>query len=155
MVTPCDIADCLETMLRAVFPGEDVHRELTPSNFERPCNLIVQEECEGDVAMGSNVVELRPTFMLTTFVEADEYHHSHLKDLHARQMKIVGLFLPGYIKVGNRAPKVVGMLLGGGYDFDTVKVTFSYALDRNDFIETPQLPTISQLHLSEEVTTYG
>lgn len=155
MVTPCDIADRMEEMLREAFPAEIVYRDVTPSDFARPSNFIVLEDCEGDVTMGSNVVELRPTFTITTFVKTDEYHHSHLKELHARQMKIVGLLLPGYIKVGNRAPKVVGLLLGGGYDYDTVKVTFSYALDRNDFKETPQLPTISQLHLSEEVTTYG
>ena len=82
MLIPTDIADRLEELVREKFPGEDVHRELCPQGFQRPCTLIVQEAFEGDVEYGSNLVELRPVFTLTTFVEVDDYHHSHLRPLH-------------------------------------------------------------------------
>ena len=154
-ITPTDIADRLAELVTEEFPREEIYQELTESEFSRPCTLIVQENCEGDVEMASNIVELRPTFTLTTFVKVDPYHHSHLRDLHLRQMRLVKLLLGGYIKVKDRAPKVHRVDLDGGHDFDTVTVTFRYTLDRNDFLDIPQLPLMEQLHTTEEVQTYG
>lgn len=150
MLTPNDIADRLEALARERFPGEEVHRELTPQGFTRPCTLIVQDACKGDVSFGTGTVELRPTFTLTTYVETDEYHHSHLPELHRRQMALVGLLLPGYVRVGDRAPKVSAITMDGGYDFDTVTVTFAYTLDRKDFTDTPRPARMERLHLNEE-----
>lgn len=155
-ITPSDIADALETLVAAAFPDEKIYRELTERDFSRPCTLIVQKGCTGDVDVGSNIVELRPTFTLTTFVKVDPYHNSHLADLHLRQMRLVGLFLAGFIRVKDRGPKVHGVEMGGGYDYDTVTVTFRYTLDRSDFMNIPQLPVMEQLHTNEEeVETYG
>lgn len=155
MLTPNDIADRLEELVKEKYPGEPSHRELVPQGFERPCNLIVQDGCEVEVGYGSNMVRLLPTYTLTTFVPVDEYHHSHLAPMHLRQLTLAGLFVPGYIKVGDRAPKVEKLTMGGGYDFDTVTVTFSYTLDRQDFETIEQQPTMEQLHLNEEVKNYG
>ena len=163
MVAPKDILVALEALVGEKFPGEPVYRDRTPSDFRRPSNLIVLEPYEGDANFGTGVVELRPVFTLTTFVEVDKYHHSHLAELHRRQMVLTGLFMPGYIRVADpaapkgkgRAPKVTGMKLAGGYDYDTVTVTFSLTLSRADFIEIEQRPTMETLHIREEVTTYG
>lgn len=155
MLTPNDIADRLAELIQAKFPEEELYRELTPVDFARPSNLIVQDPFEGEVAYGTQIVTLRPTFTLTTFVVVDAYHHSHLAELHRRQMVLVGLLLPGYIKVGDRAPKVVDLKLVGGYDYDTVTVTFFYTLNRQDFEEIEQRPNMEQLHLRTEVKTYG
>ena len=153
---PNDIADKLEAMISAEFPGEKVYRELVPSDFVRPSTLIVQEPSEIQVDLGCSIVEVRAIFTIITYVETDEYAHSHLTDLHLRQMRLVKLFLPGFIKVGDRAPKVRGAIkTGGGYDYDTLTVTLAYTLNRSEFLEIPQLPTADQLHLNEEVTTYG
>ena len=154
-ITPSDIADALETMVASEFPGETIYRELNEVDFVRPSTLIVQEGCTGEVDVGSNIVELRPTFTLNTFVQVDPYHNSHLADLHLRQMRLVGLLLSGFIRVKDRAPKVHRVEMGGGYDYDTVSVTFRYTLDRNDFMNIPQLPTMEQLHTNEEVETHG
>lgn len=156
MLTPNDIADRLDELIREKFPGETVYRELVPQGFERPSNLIEQDACKGVVAYGTQIVELRPVFTLTTFVEVDEYHHSHLAELHRRRMILTGLLLPGYIKVGDRAPKVADDIqLAGGFDYDTVTVTFSYTLSRQDFDEIEQKPDMLDLHLRTEVKTYG
>lgn len=154
-ITPADIANRLEELVAGEFPGETIYRELVENNFSRPSTLIVQNRCVGDVEVASNIVELRPTFTLTTFVKVDPYHHSHLRELHLRQMRLVKLLLGGYIKVKDRAPKVHRVDLDGGHDFDTVTVTFRYTLDRNDFLDIPQLPLMEQLHTTEEVKTYG
>lgn len=156
MLTPNDIGDRLEELIRKKFPGEDVHRELTPQGFTRPCNLIVLDGSSGVVPYGTQIVEIRPTFTITTFVTVDEYHHSHLAELHRRQMILTGLLLPGYIKVGDRAPKVADDIqLAGELDYDTVTVTFSYTLSRQDFEEIEQKPDMLELHLRTEVNTYG
>lgn len=151
MTSPQQIADRLEELLLEKFPGEPVYRELVPTDFSRPSNLIVQNVCKGNVGYGCTVVELRPKFTINTYVPVDEYHHSHLETLHHRQMAIVGLLILGYIKVGDRAVKVSEVLLDGGYDYDTVTVTFTVTIDRNEFIETPQQAPIAQLHINKEV----
>ena len=155
MILPNDILDRLKEMIEEKFPGETVYTNLTPSDFVRPSTLIVQDGCDVDVSMGTKLIEMRPTFTLTTFVEVDEYHHSHLSALDLRQMKLVSLLIPGYIKIGDRAPKVAAINLGGGYDYDTVTVTFRYTLDRREFEESKLVPIMGELHLKKEVITYG
>lgn len=155
MVTPNDIADRLEALVAEKFPGETIYRELIPNNFQRPCTLIVQEPWQADAGYGTGMVTLHPVYTLTTFVEVDKYYHSHLAALHQRQMVLLGLFLPGCVRVGNRAPKVEKLELAGGYDFDTVTATLCLTLSRKDFEEIETLPVMEQLHLTQEVKTYG
>ena len=161
MVTPNDILDTLEALVEEKFPGEPVYRERTPSGFQRPSTLIILEPFEGDANFGTGVVELRPVFTLTTFVEVDEYHHSHLRALHRRQMVLTGLFMPGYIRVKDpadpkgkgRAPKVTGLKLAGGYDYDTVTVTFSLTLSRADFLEAETAPMMEHFNFNTTAKT--
>lgn len=156
MVTPNDILDALEALVGEKFPGEPVYRDRTPSDFRRPSNLIVLEPYEGDANFGTGVVELRPVFTLTTFVEVDKYHHSHLAELHRRQMVLTGLFMPGYIRVADpadpkgkgRAPHVTELKLAGGYDYDTVTVTFSLTLSRADFLEAETAPMMEHFNFN-------
>ena len=49
-------------------------------------------------------MELRPQFTLTTFTEVDAFHQQNDQELTRRQMILLGLFLPGYVKVKDRAP---------------------------------------------------
>ena len=161
MVTPNDILDALEALVREKFPEEEVYRERVPSGFQRPSTLIILEPFEGDANFGTGVVELRPVFTLTTFVEVDEYHHSHLRALHQRQMVLTGLFMPGYIRVKDpadpkgkgRAPKVTGLKLAGGYDYDTVTVTFSLTLSRADFMEAETAPMMEHFNFNTTAKT--
>jgi hypothetical protein len=156
VLTPNDIAEELKRLVAEKFPGEDVHMELTPQGFKRPCTLIVQEApWAADVGFSPGSLRLQPVFTLTTFVEADDYHHSHLAQLHRRQMTLLGLFLPGAIRVGDRAPHVDKLTLGGGYDYDTVTVTLGYTVCCADFDTMEQAPRMERLHLNEEVTTNG
>ncbi len=145
MITPNDIADRLEEMVRESFPEEPVYRELRPNGFQRPCTLIVQEDYAAEPGYGTGIVALRPVFTLTTFVPVDEHYHSHMAPMHLRQLKLAGMFLPGCIRVGDRSPHVEKLVMGGGYDYDTVTVTFSVTLDREDFMELERAPLADQL----------
>ena len=148
MITPNDIMDALEALVKEKFPGEDVHQDLCPQGFTRPCTLIVQDECTCNVGFGTAIIEFAPIFTLTTFVPTDEYHQSHLAELHQRQMILTGLFLPGYIKVKDRAPKVSSLKLAGGYDYDTVTVALSYTLLRSEFEEAVSAPLMEHFNFN-------
>lgn len=155
MLTPQDIMERLKEMVEEAFPGEAVYLDLVTSESQRPSTLIALEEYEGEVHFSTGGVELRPVITMTTFVEVDEYHHSHLAELHRRQARLVGLLLSGYIRIGDRAPKIAKPIkLGGGYDYDTVTVTFGYTLSRKDFLAQAQVPLMERLQIREEVRTY-
>jgi hypothetical protein len=156
MLTPNDIADQIEVLVREKFPDEPVYRELTPNNFQRPSTLIVQEPWEADAEFGPHILTLRPVFTLTTFVPVDDYHQSHLAPMHLRQMALVGLFLPGFIEMPNgRAPHVEVLSMAGGYDFDTVTVKFQYNLNRKDFMELDTAPLAQQLQFRLNINEEG
>nr|WP_325303065.1 hypothetical protein [uncultured Dysosmobacter sp.] len=156
MIYPQDIMDALAALIRDKFPGEEVYMDRVPVDFKRPSTLVeLGQPWKTDIHMGTQAIELRPVITMTTFVVVDEYHHSHLRELNRRQMVLTGLLLPGYIRVQDRAPKVVGLELEGGWDFAAAKATFSYTLSRADFETIPQAPVMEDLHTRMEATTYG
>ena len=154
MITNHDIADAIEALIKKAFPGEPVYRDFTPSGFQRPSSLIELTSGKYYPNMACGMVELRPVFTLTTFVEADPYHQQDDQELARRQMKLIGLFLPGYIKVKDRAPHVLdeGELFGG-LDYAGITVPLRYNLDRREFMELQQAEDMLELHLRTEVTT--
>ena len=155
MLTPQTVMDRLEALIREAFPGEDVHQNLVPSGFSRPCTLIEMVECNGLATFSTGGIEMRVKLRLTTFVPVDEFRHSHMAALHGRQMRLLALLLPGYIRVEDRAVKVVDPVkLGGGFDFDTVDVLLAFHLSRKDFETIAQVPIMEHLQLETEVTTY-
>lgn len=156
MITNNDIADAIEALVKKAFPGEPVYRDYTPADFQRPSNLV---EISGgkffpNASCGS--VELWPKFTLTTFTNVDPYHQQDDPELTRRQMILLGLFLPGYVKVKDRAPHVLDEgEMENGLDFAAITVTLSYTLSRQEFMELQQLPDMGTLHIKQEVTTHG
>ena len=105
---------------------------------------------------GCGTVEIRPQLTLTTFVAVDPYHQQDDQELTRRQMILLGLFLPGYVKVKDRAPHVLDEgEMENGLDFAAVTVTLSYTLGRQEFMEIQQPPDMGTLHIKQEVTTHG
>ncbi len=156
MITNNDIADAVETLVRQAFPEEPVYRGYVPTGFQRPSTLV---EISGgkfypNTACGS--VEVRPRLTLTTFVETDPYHQQEDRELTRRQMILLGLFLPGYVKVKDRAPHVLDEgELANGLDFAAVTAVLSYTLDRREFMELQQASDMGTLHIRQEVSTHG
>ena len=64
--------------------------------------------------------------------------------------------MPGYIRVKDpddphgkgRAPHVTELKLAGGYDYDTVTVTFSLTLSRADFMEAETAPMMEHFNFN-------
>lgn len=157
VITNNDIADAIAALVEKTFPGEPVYRDYTPTDFQRPSNLVELSGGKFYPNFSCGSVEIRPKFTLTTFVEVDPYHQPvNIMELTRRQMLLLGLFLPGYIKVRDRAPHVLDEgELNNGLDFAALTVTFSYVLDRQEFMEIQQLPEMGELQIRQEVNTYG
>lgn len=156
MITNHNISDAIAALVEKTFPGEPVYRDYTPAGFQRPSNLVELTGGKFYPNFGCGSVEIRPRFTLTTFVEVDPYHQQDDSELTRRQMLLLGLFLPGYIKVRDRAPHVLDEgELDNGLDYASLTVTLSYTLDRQEFMEIQRLPEMGGLQIRQEVITYG
>lgn len=142
--------------MEKAFPGEKLYRDYTPTGFERPSNLVELSGGKFFPNAACGAVELRPKVTLTTFVPVDAYHQQDDQELTRRQMRLLGLFLPGYLKVKDRAAHVLDEgELENGMDFAAVTATLSYTLDRQEFMELQQRGDMAALHIRQEVTTHG
>lgn len=156
VITNNDISDAIAALVEQAFPGEPVYRDYTPADFQRPSNLVELSGGKFYPNFSCGSVEIRPIFTLTTFVKVDPYHQQDDLELTRRQMLLLGLFLPGYVKVRDRAPHVLDEgELNNGLDFAGITVTLSYVLDRQEFMEIQQLPDMGGLQIRQEVNTYG
>ena len=152
MITNNDIADAIAALVEKAFPGEPVFRDYTPTGFQRPSTLVEISGGKIYPNFGCGTVELRPQLTLTTFVEVDPYHQQDDQELTRRQMILLGLFLPGYVKVKDRAPHVLDEgEMENGLDFAAIAVTLSYTLGRQEFMELETAPPMGRLHLNKEV----
>ena len=111
MITNNDIADAVAKLMEEAFPGEKLYRDFVPTGFERPSNLLQLLDGKAHPNFSCGMVEIRPRFMLSTFVPVDPYDHGDAMELTRRQMLLLGLFLPGYVRVKDRAPHVLDEIL--------------------------------------------
>lgn len=156
MITNNDIADAIAELVAERFPGEPVYRDYTPAGFQRPSSLVELSGGKYYPNFGCGTVEVCPKFTLTTFVAVDAYHQQDNPELTRRQMQLIGLFLPGYVRVKDRAPHVLDEgEMENGLDFAALTVTLSYTLSRQEFMELQQLPDMGTLHIRQEVITHG
>ena len=156
MITNNDILDAIAAMVEQAFPGEPVYRDFAPSDFERPSSLVELSGGTFYPNFSCGAVEIRPQVTLTTFTKTDPYHQQDTAELTRRQMLLMGLFLPGYVKVKDRAPHVLDEgKLANGLDFASDTVPLGYTLSRDEFMELQRLPGMGTLHIRQEVTTYG
>ncbi len=153
------LLDVLVGLVEKSFPGEPVYVGQTPSGFARPSSLVVLEDgWEVDVGYSTGSVELRPKYTLTTFSEVDEYHHCCLSELNRRQMRLIELLLPGFVRVGDRAAKIVkplklaNLIDSASVTAATVTAVFSLTLSRRQFMEMSEkdAPLMEHLILREE-----
>lgn len=156
MITNNDIADAIQALVEKEFPGEPLYRDYTPTGFQRPSNLLEVSGGKFYPNAACGTVEVRPQFTLTTFVPVDEYHQQDDSELTRRQMRLMGLFLSGYVKVKDRAPHVLDEgEMENGLDFAAITVALSYTLDRREFMELQRAQDMGTLHIRQEVTTNG
>lgn len=159
MIMPAEIAASLRAALESAFPGETVYEDLTPRDFTRPSNMVELVKITLDPqSFGQRVIGVQYQYKITTFSEVDEVHYSHLPVLDLRAMTIMGIFAPGYIKAGDRAPKVTACTADTSlFDCAEVTLTLALTLDRSDFAPAELLDLMKEVHmrikLKEETNT--
>ncbi len=147
IVTPEILQAALVKRLEEVFPGEPIFQDVTRRDFQRPSSLVELQGLDLDpLTLGHGSVLLRYRFKLTTFAQVDEIHDSHLPVLAARAMLLLGAFAAGYLKAGDRAPKVTKLQADTSlYDCAEISVAFELAIDRREFVPEELYPIMQEL----------
>ena len=148
MILPQDIMDKLAELIKTQFPGEPVYAKRIPDDFERPSTYIELVSSKGNFGFGPSAVEIMPVIKVTIFSKVDDYRNSDPQELHDRLMTIIGVLIPGYIKVGTRAPKIQDMTFAVGLDYAVLTTSWHYALDRSEFLRKEQVPPAEHLNLT-------
>lgn len=153
MITTDDIMSSIKSALSQQFPGEPVYENRTPQKFKRPSNLVELLGIRlGGIKPGA--VTLLYTYRITDFTPVDGYHNSDMALLDTRTMAVVGwVFGAGYLKVGDRALKVVSVQTEHNFDFTETTAVLSVTFDRNEFEPSQTLPLMEQLKLSYKEAT--
>jgi len=144
-IVPADIINAVVERVKEAFPGETVYTDLTPRDFERPCNMVELAGLNLDpLSHGMSGVDLLYKVKITTFSTVDEVHSSHLPVLDLRSMLVMGAFASGFVRVKDRAPKVRSLEADTSFfDCAVVTLTLALTLDRADFVG-PELYELMQ-----------
>jgi hypothetical protein len=125
MVTMNEIIMAVNGLLVGRFPNDTVYVNLLPKDFERPSFFIeaggvVRTEASRDLLM------VEASITITCYTEVDGHYASDVEQLASRQGEVMGLFLPGFLAVGDRRLEV--QAAEGSIDFtdSTVHLGFSY-----------------------------
>ena len=147
MITPDDFMAAIKAGLAEQFPGEPIYENVTPKNFKRSSNLV---ELAGIRMRESkpNATTLLFTYKITDFVPVDDYRNSDSALLDFRTMTIVGwVFGSGYLRVGDRAPRVESIQTEHNFDYTETTVVLSCTFDRSEFQPSETLPIMEQLQM--------
>lgn len=154
MIKPTDYTAAVAALLEQQFPGEPVYPDLVPENFNRPSNEVEIAKITLMQHPGTDAISVTTEVLIRTFVVVDAYHNSQYDALYERITQIMELFAPGFIRVADRAPKVVSCLSPvTGRDYAEVRVTLELMHTR--VLDTTELtaPIMQTLGLSVEMPT--
>lgn len=102
----------------------------------------------------AGAVTLQLTAHVVCFEAVDDYHDSQLEALNIRQMAVLGLFAPLFLRVGDRALDVVKLSgTAGGRDWIDVTAVLEWDEDLEEFLMPAVLPTMEDIKLKLEETT--
>ena len=146
-ITPEMMTDAVIAHVETALPGDTIYRNVAPIGFKRPSSMVELVGIKLDpLGLGSGAVGLLYQYKITTFCEVDEVHDSHLPTLDLRAMAIMAAFAQGYVKVGNRAPKVTACTAKTeAYDYAEVLLTLSLSVDRSEFCPESIQPVMENL----------
>ena len=150
MITQNDIASAVTSKILGKYPGETVYTNIVPSGFKRPSFYI--EGIGLTLAPDScGAVEITAKIHIVCFENVDAYHNSQIESLNIRQMAVMGLFAPLYLRVGDRALDVAKLEGGaGGQDWADVTVTLAWEEDITEFEQIAELPTMETVAIRLE-----
>ena len=146
MVTQNDIINAVNAQLVAKLTGiKQVHINVCPmpKDFERPSALIeIPDDDQTDV--GRNTVSRSIPVSITYYDTVDERQLSDIASLNSAKEKIMAIFAPGYIRVGDRALKVTRCKGSVGFSDTAVDAQLGFFDDRGIAAET--LPMMAEIN---------
>ncbi len=150
MITLNDIITAAKKAILKKYPGETVYTNAVPSGFQRPSFYI-----EGTgltlTPDSCGAAGLTAKIHIVCFENVDAYHNSQIESLNIRQMAVMGLFAPLYLRVGDRALDVIKLEGGaGGQDWADVTVTLAWEEDLAEFEQIAQLPKMQTVAIRLE-----
>lgn len=148
MITPDDFMTAIKAALKKTLPEDKaIYDNLVERDVERPCTMVELVTMQiTDLTPRSTGFLFR--YKITNWIDPDDYGDSDFSVLDLRTLLIEGIFGAGYLKVGNRAPKVTACASKHYRDYTEVTVDFSVAFDRQEFDPAAVLPLMEQLTLT-------
>lgn len=149
MITLEQIEIEINRLLVVKFPDvQTIYRNRYPHEFDRPSFLIETVKFDLDAANRKSV-RCVDYITITCFVEVDEFGNAADGTLIAIQSKVMQLFRPGFIRVGNRALKVKASTGGADFDRSYIDLQLEFYDDRTD--EQDTTPLMEELEIETEV----
>lgn len=135
MVTTRQIMDAINALLVKQLNAECVYINRCPEDFERPSHLI-EAVTGGSSSANRRTVDQTSFFTITNFEAVDEFGNCDDGALMEIQDKVMNLFRPGYLLVGDRALKVAASTGGSDFDRSYVDLQLEFFDDRGEPEET-------------------
>lgn len=149
-----DIHDALEGMISAKYPGAPVYHDVLPKDFNRPSFYVEMTEFTFSPEDGTpSSIMRQAVFKIVAFVAIDAYHNGQVSELDTRLDVLAGLFAPGFLRVGDRAPHAV-IRKGEIVSTDAAQLTIALEWweDLDDFagIEPVTAPDLEHVEIAQQ-----
>lgn len=137
-----EIMNAVAAALYEHWPDWDIHRNLCPSGFKRPCFLLEAPRVSRRDAT-CDLIEETVYLTVTCYAALDAVGHSDVDALAQLQTDVIDLFRAGFLRVADRAVKFEAS--EGGMDFEQswVDLQTSYFERRGEEIA---LPLMREIH---------
>ena len=129
MLSFSTITQAVQELVAERYPETPIYMNRVPVEFDRPSFLVELgpvEMLDADCAC----LELKVTVVVTAFVEADDYHNSHVPDLMQRMAVVQELFAVEGLRVEDWVLHVIANKGNCQFDYAEASVTFQYQDDR-------------------------
>lgn len=147
MITTGEIRDAINRLLVNQLHAKTVYINRCPKNFKRPSYWL--ETVRRETAdVNYSTVKVTLYFSMTCFISLDAYGNSDSKELTDMQDAVVNLFQCGYLRVSDRALKVLANTAGYQNDRSFVDLQFEFFDDR--VIEQDDSPLMGDLDMTIE-----
>ena len=131
MIIYTNLVDAICAVLCKTFPGATAYTENCPQEFERPSYYIELKKWESTPA-ARRTVQCKAEFTLMYTGELDAHKNPIMSQLVDAQQKIISVFSPGKLVVGDRKLNVSTKVDEAGPNLLAMTITVSYFDDTDE-----------------------
>jgi len=140
-----DIMESLQALLAQHLQQlKRIYLNEVPKDFKRPSALIQSVRTAWEDA-SSGMIEVTEYLLVTLFEELDQYNRTSPEKLAQLQYDAMLLFRPGYLKVGNRALRILASTGGRDNDRAYIDLQLNYLDERKQ--TTPTEPPAESVQI--------